>query len=83
MVNRISRLLDDQWPLCPICERRSKERRHGLAWCSDCDAGWETPREFTRRKRLKPHEARDQLIGRRPWCADGRPIVLSRKGRQG
>jgi hypothetical protein len=80
--NPIRSPLFDQSPICPICEQPTKERRHGMSWCPDCDAGWESPREYTRRKGLKPHEARNQLIGRRPWYVAGRPIVVSRKGRQ-
>jgi hypothetical protein len=80
-MNPINRLPDDQWSVCPVCERPTSERRGNLAWCPACDAGWESPREFTRRNRIKPHEARSQLIGRRPWFAAGRPIVLTKKGR--
>lgn len=37
--------------------------------------GWITPREYTERRGLKPHRARQELIGRRPWHIRGCPVV--------
>jgi hypothetical protein len=60
---------------CPVCGELTELARQGLHWCSGCDCGWSTPREYTRRHRLRPHEARKQLVGRRPWHIGGRPVV--------
>jgi hypothetical protein len=72
----------DQFPAstCPICDEPSATRRRGMFWCTDCRIGWETPRQYARRRRLRPFEMRLDLAGRRPWHFKGRPIVVVRGG---
>jgi len=71
--------------ICPVCDERTSERRHGLTWCDQCSCGWTDPATFAVRRRLRPFEARQQLHGRSPWGHQGKPNVIdstaaSRKG---
>jgi hypothetical protein len=76
-MNRINRTPPNQCPpiICPVCDVETELTRDGLHWCSECDTGFATPREYAKRRRITPHQAREQLIGRKPWHAKGRPIV--------
>src|SRR5690348_14842162 len=61
---------------CPRCDRATSVTPRGLTWCGRCKCGWESPQDYARRHRLRPHQARQDLVERLPFHHRGKPIVL-------
>jgi hypothetical protein len=74
--NRTPLTSSEQDPvICPVCGEQTELVLNHLHWCRHCECGWSSPREFARRRGLRPHHVRQNIVERLPWHSRGKPIV--------